>query len=171
MQEAATNYFKRFKGLDWDKDEDFEVTLRDLTDEFEVQAEVWTKNVAEGKKEQVKRDHKRAQLLSFDSDEMHSQLWTNEAAHFYLDTVEPHFLAPYSGGRTAATKKDLDLLWDMLRKDPAEAERRAERRAKNLNATTENAEIDVSGQADGEDTHMTNGILRTPLKEATEATA
>lgn len=143
-----------------------------MTDEFEVESEVWTQNAPQEKKEQVKRNAKRKELLRFEEDDLGTQLWTPEAADFYLNTVEKHFLAPYSGGRTAEIKKDIDQLWDMLRKDDDEAKKRAENRERNLRVVNANADHEINGvYADGEDTYMANGIQQTPLNDATEATA
>ena len=180
LQKRAEEYFKSFKDLDWDKEntiENFEVILRDLTDEFVVQSEEWKlgKEIAQKshqEQEQFIRHKKHNQLLSFTADNFHSHLWNNESAEFYLNTVEPHFLAPYSGGRTAEIRRDLDRLWDMMRDRPDEAKMRAEWKAKNLQAVNANVDHEVNGiHADGEDTHMANGIQQSSSKEATEATA
>lgn len=143
-----------------------------MTDEFEVQSGVWIQNAPQEKKEQVKRNAKRKELLKFKEDDLGTLLWTPEAADFYLDTVEKHFLAPYSGGRTAEIKRDLDQLWDMLRKDDDEAKKRAENRERNLRAVNANAGHEINGvHADGEHTHMANNIQQNLLKETTETTA
>lgn len=142
-----------------------------MTDEFEVQADEWTKSVPDEKKEQYIHARKRAKLLEFSADNFGTHLWTEEAADFYLDMVEPYFLAQYSGGKTAEIKKHLDHLWDLLRDDKSEAAEIAASRAQNLNAAADNADIEVNRHAGEEDTHMTNGIAQTPFKEATQATA
>lgn len=160
--------------LKWDdekNDEKFEVVLRELSDEFEVESEVWTAEAPEESKERVIRDKKKQELLSFNARAFKEQIWSEDAANFYLDTVEKHFLAPYSGGKTVEIRRDIDKLWDMLRHDSEEAEKRAARKAANLNATSANEQIEGGGHVDGEDTHMTNGISQTPLTEGTQATA
>lgn len=124
------------------------------------------------KQKQYIREQKKKELGNFNLRILKIKIWTEEAQNFFLDTVEPHFLAPYSGGRTAEIRRDIDQLWDMLRHDDIEAKERAERKAKNLAVVNANAANDVNGiHADGEDTHMANGIQQTPLKEANEATA
>lgn len=150
---------------------EFEVILRELTDEFEVETEVWMEQKPNEDREKIQHENKRAQLLKLNGRGGINEVWSDAAADFYLNHLEPHFLAPYSGGRTAEIKKDLATLWDMLRDNPDEAQQLAASRVQNLNAAADNADIEVNGHADGEDAHMTNGIPQTPLKEATPATA
>lgn len=124
------------------------------------------------KQEQYIREQKKKEFGNFNLRTFKIKIWTEQAQNFFLDKVEPHFLAPYSGGRTAEIRRDIDQLWDMLRHEDIEAKERVERKAKNLAAVNANAANEINGiHADGQDTHMDNGIQQTPLKEATEATA
>lgn len=146
--------FRKAK-LDDDAIYDFEAKLRHMTDEFEVQGEVWGAN---------KESLKRKELGNW-------ECWNSESIDYYLQELEPYFLAPYSGGKTVEVRDRVDALWDMLRGDSDEAKLRAERKAANLNAADVNAENNINGVHEGGDIRMANGIQQTPLKEATETTA